>query len=73
MLEIKREKENRSKQTRPFTSKVATVLKVSYAKRDFKHNATNVIYKSLMHLDENDIYVVRKGGEHTATSKKRGM
>ena len=33
----------------------------------------HMIYKSLMHLDENDIYVVRKGGEHTATSKKRGM
>ena len=26
----------------------------------------------MMHLDENDMYVVRKGGEHTATSKKRG-
>ena len=32
-----------------------------------------MIYKSLMHLDENDLYVVRKGGENTATSKKRGM
>ena len=35
----KKRKENTgSKQIRPFTSKVA---KVGYAKRDFKHNATN--------------------------------
>ena len=41
-MEIKKkEKENRSKQTRPFTSKVAKLLKVAYAKRDFKQNATN--------------------------------
>ena len=37
----KKEKENRSKQTRPFTSKVAKLLKVGYANLDFKHNATN--------------------------------
>ena len=40
-MEIKKEKENRSKQTRPFSSKVANLLMVGYAKRDL-HNATNV-------------------------------
>ena len=36
----KKVKENRSKQTRP-TLKVAKLLTVGYANRDFKHNATN--------------------------------
>ena len=40
-MEIKKEKESRSKQTRPFTSKVAKLLKVGYAKPAFKHTATN--------------------------------
>ena len=38
---IKKEKESRSKQTRPFTSKVAKLLKVGYVKPVFKHTATN--------------------------------
>ena len=39
--EEKKIEKNRSKQTRPFTPKVAKLLKLGYAKRDFKHNATN--------------------------------
>ena len=41
MEKKKKEKESRSKQTRPFTSKVAKLLKVGYAKPAFKHTATN--------------------------------
>ena len=40
-VEIKKEKENRSKQIRPFTSKVAKLMEVGYANRDFKHKASN--------------------------------
>ena len=39
----KKEKESRSKQARPFTSKVAKLLKVGYAKPAFKHTATYCI------------------------------